>query len=36
LAAIQVDGQFVDYPIVYLARRIIARAEAIDEAERAS
>lgn len=36
LAAIQVDGQFVDYPIVYLAQRIIARAEAIDEAERAS
>ena len=35
-AAIQVDGQFVDYPIVYLARRLIARAEAIDEAERAS
>ena len=36
LAAIQVDGQFVDYPIVYLAQRIIARAEAINEAERAS
>lgn len=36
LAAIQVDGQFVDYPIVYLAQRIIARAEAINEAERVS
>lgn len=33
LAAIQVDGQFVDYPIVYLAQRIIARAEAIAQAE---
>ena len=32
LAAIQVDGQFVDYPIVYRAQRLIARAEAIDEA----
>lgn len=29
LAAIQVDGQFVDYPIVYLAQRVLARAEAI-------
>ena len=36
LAAIQVDGQFVDYPIVYLARRVIARAEAIDQAQRRS
>ncbi len=34
LAAIQVDGQFVDYPIVYLARRVIARAEAIAAAQR--
>jgi citrate lyase subunit beta/citryl-CoA lyase len=32
LAAIQVDGQFVDYPIVYLAQRLIARAQAIEEA----
>jgi citrate lyase subunit beta/citryl-CoA lyase len=31
LAAIQVDGQFVDYPIVYRAQRLIARAKAIDE-----
>lgn len=29
LAAIQVDGQFVDYPIVYRAQRLIARADAI-------
>lgn len=32
LAAIQVDGQFVDYPLVYLAQRLVARAKAIDEA----
>lgn len=36
LAAIQVDGQFVDYPIVYLARRVIARADAIAAADRAT
>jgi citrate lyase subunit beta/citryl-CoA lyase len=30
LAAIQVNGKFVDYPIVYLAQRVIARAEAIE------
>lgn len=36
LAAIQVDGQFVDYPIVYLARRVIARVEAIEQAQRRS
>jgi len=36
LAAIQVDGQFVDYPIVYLAQRLIARAGAIEEAARAA
>lgn len=35
LAAIRVDDQFVDYPIVYLAQRLIARAEAIEEAGRA-
>jgi citrate lyase subunit beta/citryl-CoA lyase len=35
LAAIQVDGQFVDYPIVFLAQRLIARAEAIEAAGRA-
>ncbi len=33
LAAIQVDGQFVDYPIVYRAQRIVARAEAIQAAQ---
>lgn len=36
LAAIQVDGKFVDYPIVYLAQRLIARAEAIEAAGRAA
>ena len=36
LAAIQVDGRFVDYPIVYLAQRVIARAEAIEAASRAA
>lgn len=34
LAAIQVDGQFVDYPIVYRAERLIARADAIAAAQR--
>jgi citrate lyase subunit beta/citryl-CoA lyase len=34
LAAIQVDGQFVDYPILYRAQRIVARAQAIDSAAR--
>lgn len=34
LAAIQVDGQFVDYPIVYRAQRLIARADAIAAAAR--
>jgi citrate lyase subunit beta/citryl-CoA lyase len=34
LAAIQVDGQFVDYPIVYRAQRLVARAQAIEEAGR--
>jgi citrate lyase subunit beta / citryl-CoA lyase len=32
LAAIQVDGQFVDYPIVYRAQRLIERADAISRA----
>jgi citrate lyase subunit beta/citryl-CoA lyase len=32
LAAIQVDGKFVDYPIVYLAQRLIARGQAIEAA----
>jgi citrate lyase subunit beta / citryl-CoA lyase len=32
LAAIQVDGQFVDYPIVYRAQRLIERAHAIAQA----
>ena len=31
LAAIQVDGQFVDYPIVYLAKKLIERANAIQK-----
>jgi citrate lyase subunit beta/citryl-CoA lyase len=30
LAAIQVDGQFIDYPLVYRAERLIERAKAID------
>jgi len=34
LAAIQVDGQFVDYPIVYRAQRVIEREQAIAQAER--
>ena len=34
LAAIQVDGMFVDYPIVYRAQRLIERAEAIAQAAR--
>jgi len=34
LAAIQVDGQFVDYPIVYRAQRLIDRAKAIDDSSR--
>lgn len=32
LAAIQVDGQFVDYPIVYRAQRLVERADAIARA----
>ncbi|MFZ4649601.1 MAG: HpcH/HpaI aldolase/citrate lyase family protein [Rubrivivax sp.] len=35
LAAIQVEGRFIDYPIVYLAQRLLARAEAIERAEAA-
>jgi citrate lyase subunit beta/citryl-CoA lyase len=31
LAAIQVDGKFVDYPIVYLAEKLVQRANAIEE-----
>ena len=34
LAAIQVDGQFIDYPIVYRSQRLIARAAAIEAAAR--
>lgn len=34
LAAIQVEGRFIDYPIVYMAQRLIARAEAIEQAGR--
>jgi citrate lyase subunit beta/citryl-CoA lyase len=36
LASIQVDGRFIDYPIVHMARRIVSRAELIDAAEQAS
>lgn len=32
LAAIQIDGKFVDYPLVYLAQRLVDRAKAIDDA----
>lgn len=35
LASIQVDGRFVDYPIVYLAQRLLAKAEAIAASSRA-
>jgi citrate lyase subunit beta/citryl-CoA lyase len=35
LASIQLDGRFIDYPIVYAARRIIAQAEEIAAAETA-
>ncbi len=35
LAAIQVDGKFVDYPIVELAQRLLAREAAIAAAEQA-
>lgn len=34
LAAITVDGQFVDYPIVHRAQRVIDRARAIEESRR--
>ncbi len=33
LAAIQVDGQFVDYPIVYIAQRLLDREAAILKAQ---
>lgn len=33
LAAIQVDGQFVDYPIVYIAQRVLDREAAIVKAQ---
>ena len=33
LAAIQVDGQFVDYPIVYRAQRLVEREQAIERAQ---
>ncbi len=36
LASIQVDGRFVDYPIVHIARRTLARAEAIAARARAA
>lgn len=34
LASIQLEGRFIDYPIVYAAQRVVARADAIAEAER--
>ena len=34
LAAIQVDGVFVDYPIVYRAERVLATLAAIEERDR--
>lgn len=36
LASIQLDGRFIDYPIVYAARRTVAQAEANAAAETAS
>ena len=36
LASIQLDGRFIDYPIVYAARRTVAQAEAIAAVETAS
>jgi citrate lyase subunit beta / citryl-CoA lyase len=33
LASIQLDGRFIDYPIVHGARRIVAQAEEIAAAE---
>jgi citrate lyase subunit beta/citryl-CoA lyase len=36
LASIQVDGRFVDYPIVYLAQRLLDKADAITAAARAA
>jgi citrate lyase subunit beta/citryl-CoA lyase len=35
LASIQLDGRFIDYPIVYAARRVVAQAEEIANAEAA-
>ena len=34
LASIQLDGRFIDYPIVHAARRVVAQAEEIAEATR--
>jgi citrate lyase subunit beta/citryl-CoA lyase len=34
LASIQLEGKFIDYPIVYAAQRIVEKAEAIAAAER--
>ena len=33
LASIQLDGQFIDYPIVHRARRVVAQADGIAAAE---
>jgi citrate lyase subunit beta/citryl-CoA lyase len=35
LASIQLDGRFIDYPIVHAARRVVAQAEEIAAAENA-
>jgi citrate lyase subunit beta/citryl-CoA lyase len=35
LASIQLDGRFIDYPIVFAARRVVAQAEEIAAAETA-
>lgn len=35
LASIQLDGRFIDYPIVHAARRVVAQAEEIASAETA-
>ena len=36
LAAIQLDGRFIDYPIVYMAQRLLERARAIEARERSA
>ena len=36
LASIQLEGKFIDYPVVFAARRVVAQAEAIATAEAAA